>query len=220
MLNNITCHNRKETVIVQNNIDRLKVADSIFTNKSIKNSVLHNIAFMYLLEDQNTSNNKAFLSQYYKLSTDSCSRNAIKDIANAIQSLAKNKYLPTIELIDLQGKRISSIPTNSKKTVVFFWSSEAKSHLKLAHKKAIEIMKRNPSINFVAVNIDKDPTQWKKVLEHHHFGIPQFHAKDFEDIQDKWVITKIHRAILLNEDKTIKNAFINIFDAEFDNYLK
>nr|WP_305070034.1 hypothetical protein [Flavobacterium covae] len=68
--------------------------------------------------------------------------------------------------------------------------------------------------------MDKDPNQWKKVLAHHHFEIPQLHAKDFEDIQSKWVITKIHRAILLNEDKTIKNAFINIFDAEFDNYLK
>ncbi|WP_318546363.1 TlpA family protein disulfide reductase [Flavobacterium columnare] len=220
MLNNITCDSKKETIIVKNNIDRLKVADSIFTNKSIKNSVLHNIAFMYLLEDQNTSNNKAFLSEYYKLSTDSCSKNTIKEIANSIQSLAKNKYLPKIELIDPKGKEFNSVSTNAQKTVLFFWSSEAKSHLKLAYKKAMEIKKRNPFINFVAINIDKDPNQWKKVLAHHHFEIPQLHAKDFEDIQSKWVITKIHRAILLNEDKTIKNAFINIFDAEFDNYLK
>ncbi|WP_258931968.1 thioredoxin family protein [Flavobacterium oreochromis] len=84
----------------------------------------------------------------------------------------------------------------------------------------MEIMRRNPSLNFIAVNIDKDSNEWKKVLAHNRFEIPQFHAKNFEDIQSKWVITKIHRAILLNEDKTIKNAFINIFDAEFDNYLK
>ncbi|MFK6999909.1 thioredoxin-like domain-containing protein [Flavobacterium oreochromis] len=220
MLNNITCDNKEDTLIVKNNIGRLKVADSIFTNKSIKNSVLHNIAFMYLLEDQNTSNNKTFLSEYYKLSTDTCSKNAIKEIANSIQSLAKNKYLPKIELIDSKGNNYNSIPTNSKKTVIFFWSSEAKSHLKLAHKRAMEIMRRNPSLNFIAVNIDKDSNEWKKVLAHNRFEIPQFHAKNFEDIQSKWVITKIHRAILLNEDKTIKNAFINIFDAEFDNYLK
>ena len=129
MLNNSTCKNKANGLIVENNIKKLKVTDSIFTNKSIKNSVLHNIAFMYLLEDQNTANNKTFLNLYYKLSTDKKSKEKIKKIANSIQTLAKSKYLTSIDLSQKDGIKTNKIDTKVKKTIVFYMTSNAISHL-------------------------------------------------------------------------------------------
>lgn len=220
MLNNSTCKNKANGLIVENNIKKLKVADSIFSNKSIKNSVLHNIAFMYLLEDQNTANNKTFLDLYYKLSSDKESKEKIRKIATSIQTLAKSKFLPTVDLLEKSGKKIKGINTKGKKTIVFFWTSEAKSHLELSHKRAFELQKKYPNLNFVGVNIHDEPEEWKKVLTNYNFSITELHSNNFEEIKQKWVITKIHRAILLNEDGSIKNAFINLFDAQVEDYLK
>jgi hypothetical protein len=45
------------------NINKLNIADTIFKNIKIKNTILNNIAFSYLLEDQNIINNKKFLEK-------------------------------------------------------------------------------------------------------------------------------------------------------------
>lgn len=220
MLNNITCEDN-DTFSLQNNIQKLKVADSLFTNKSIKNSILHNIAFRYLLEDQNVEHNKAFLEQYYKFSTDKKSNDAIRKIGNSIQNLANSKFLPPIALMDTQKNVVDRLPTNNQKTIVFFWSSEARSHMELAHKRATELKAKFPNINFIAVNIDNSDSHWKESLLKKKFSTTnEYHAVNFEEIKDKWVITKIHRAMILNADGSINNAFVSLFDANFEKYLQ
>ncbi|MES2811130.1 MAG: thioredoxin-like domain-containing protein [Bacteroidota bacterium] len=219
MLNNVTCKDNN-TYSLENNIKKLKVADSLFTNNSIKNSVLYNIAFMYLLEDQNIVHNKAFLDQYYRLSTDKISKEKIKKIGNSVQILAKSKNLPSIDLIGFDGKKSTTLNTNGKKTVVFFWTSEAKSHMEFAHKRANELKVKHPELNFVAVNIDNTDAHWKEIVSNYKFNITELHAVNFDEIKEKWVITKIHRTMIINADGTISNAFVSLFDANFENYLK
>ncbi|MBC8882764.1 hypothetical protein H9X57_03325 [Flavobacterium piscinae] len=71
------------------------------------------------------------------------------------------------------------------------------------------------------MNIDEDQTKWKKVLENHRFGIiNEFRAADFEELKDKWVITKLHRSIILDETGKIHNGFVNLFDVKFNDQLK
>ncbi|RXR19023.1 hypothetical protein EQG63_06145 [Flavobacterium amnicola] len=219
MLNNVTCQDN-DTYSLENNIKKLKVADSIFTNTTIKNSVLHNIAFMYLLEDQNIQHNKAFLDKYYQLSTDKESKQKIKKIGTQIQILAKSKNLPEIELVGLDNKKVSKLNTNGLKTVIFFWTSEAKSHMEMAHKRAIELKQKYPDLNFIAVNIDDSDKNWKESLGKSKFNITELHASNFEEIKEKWVITKIHRTMIINSDGTINNAFVSLFDSGFEKYLK
>ena len=53
------------------------IADTLIRNEKVKNSILNNIAFSYLLEDQNMVNNQKFLDIYRKYSTDNSSKNEI-----------------------------------------------------------------------------------------------------------------------------------------------
>ena len=95
------------------------------------------------------------------------------------------------------------------------------SHLLAAHKKAIELQKRYPNYEFVAINLDRDYDTWKKALTKYDFGpIRQYHCSNFEDIKSKWAITKVHRTLIINKDKTIKNGFTNMFDIRFEEDLK
>jgi len=66
MLNNvgtINYHNHFTDVdlALRTNINKLKIADTLIKNEKVKNLILNNIAFAYLMEDQNMLNNQKFL---------------------------------------------------------------------------------------------------------------------------------------------------------------
>jgi hypothetical protein len=109
----------------------------------------------------------------------------------------------------------------NQKTVFFFWTENAESHLVAVHKKVLEFQRNNPEYQFIAVNIDEEQDKWLKVLENHSFGsIKEFRAENFEDLKEKWVITKLHRTLIIDETGKISNGFVNLFDVKFAENLK
>ena len=226
MLNNVSAikyHNHYSEVdmALKTNINKLNIADTLIKNEKVRNNVLNNIAFQYLLEDQNMVNNKEFLDTYHKFSTDKSKKNEILKIGNAIQLLTSGKPLPEVKLTDLEGKTLSSNELIKSNTVFFFWSQKLNSHFVAAHKKVTDFQKKYPNYNFIAINLDKDPEVMRDVLSQYNFkNIQELQCANFEDIKSKWAITKVHRTIIVNADKTIKNGFTNIFDINFEDYLK
>jgi hypothetical protein len=225
MLNNIATihHHHHYTEIdlaLKTNIRKLNIADTLIKNQTVKNKILNNIAFQYLLEDQNAINNQAFLKTYNKFSTDKSQKNEILKIGNSIQNLLTGKKLPNVQLIDYNGKITNSDDLINQNTVIIFWSESAYSHMQSAHQKIKDFIKKYPNYQFIAVNLDRN-NDWKKTLEKYNYSnINEYKCADFEDIKSKWAITKIHRTLVVHEDKTIKNAFSNIFDVHFEDNLK
>ncbi|MFC7772763.1 thioredoxin-like domain-containing protein [Flavobacterium sp. GCM10027622] len=218
MMNNVTCSKDGNNKSLENNIKKLDVADSIFTNPKIKNAVLNNIAFMYMLEDQNMMNNQKFLDKYFKLCTDKVKQKEIKKIAEATQTMSPGKPLQKVQLTNPKGEKVNL--SLKKNAVIYFWTSEARSHMVSAHKRAKELKTKHPDWDFIAVNIDDTYETWRKTLEEYNLSENELHAADFKEIKDKWVITKIHRAMLINANGTINNGFVSLFDANFERYLK
>lgn len=226
MLNNmgtINYHNHfSETdLALKTNINKMTIADTLIKNETVKNTILNNIAFTYLLEDQNMTNNNKFLETYKKLSTDKSKKNEITAICNAIQMLKVGNTLPEVSLNDVNGNTISSSSIVKPNTVLFFWTVNAKSHFEAVHKKVIALKARFPQYNFVGININDSNEDWKRTLGNYTFnGIAELHCSDFENIKNKWAINKIHRTIILGDKGLIKNAFTNIFDSKFEENLK
>ncbi|OYQ39594.1 TlpA family protein disulfide reductase [Flavobacterium aurantiibacter] len=202
------------------NIHKIKVADTLFKNETIKNSILNNIAFMYMLEDQNISNNKRFLDTYYRVSTDKSKQSEIRQMGNAIQQLTAGKRLPSVQLLDASGKTFNSDDIVTEKTVIFFWSESLQSHLIAAHKRIQDFQKKHPDYKFIAINVDKNQQKWTKTLANFKFGtISEYRAADFEDLRKKWVINKIHRTIITDSRGNIANAFVSLFDVAFESKM-
>ena len=226
MLNNVAAihyHNHFSEVdlALKTNINKLNIADTLIKNKTVKNIILNNIAFTYLIEDQNIVNNQKFLETYHKYSTDRSKKNEILKIGNAIQLLKTGNELPEVTLAAQNNQLVFSNTIPKKKTVIFFWTENLSSHLLLAHKKVQALKLKYPDYQFIAVNLDKDQKKWNIALSKYKFdGITELRANDFEDLKAKWAIMKVHRTIVLNEDGTIKNAFTNLFDVNFENELK
>ena len=225
MLNNtgsINYHNHFSDVdlALKTNINKLNIADTLIKNEMVKNTVLNNIAFSYLLEDQNMINNQKFLDIYNKFSTDKSKKNEILKIGNAIQLLKVGNELPEITLIDKNKNLISSTCLAKKKTVIFIWTKNLVSHSIAAHKKITYLKSKYPEYQFIGINLDKNQDDWNIALSKYKFdGIIELRSNDFEDIKSKWAIMKVHRAIILNSDGKIKTAFTNIFNVDFEKNL-
>ncbi|WP_306350436.1 TlpA family protein disulfide reductase [Flavobacterium sp. '19STA2R22 D10 B1'] len=217
---NFSKHLSSDTAL-EKNIKKLNIADTLFKNDKVKNTVLNNIAFLYLLEDQHIINNQKFLERFYQLSTDTNQQNEIRKIGDATQLLKVGNRLPEVKLNNTDDLPISQADLLNKKTVIFFWTSKAESHFEAAHKKVKALKLKYPNTQFVAVNIEDSYADWKKILAKYQFdGITELRAPNFEDLKDKWVITKIHRTMVTNADGTIENAFTNLFDVKFEDNLK
>jgi hypothetical protein len=222
-MGNINYHNHfSETdLALKTNINKMIIADTLIKNNTVKNTILNNIAFTYLLEDQNMANNNKFLVTYKKLSTDKSKKNEITTICNAIQMLKVGYALPEVSLIDVAGSKISSTNVTKPNTIFFFWTVNAKSHFEAVHKKVMELKSKYPQYNFVAININDSGEDWIATLKKYKFdGITELHCSDFENLKNKWAINKIHRTIILGDKGLIKNAFVNIFDSQFEDNLK
>jgi peroxiredoxin len=226
LLNNVGAvkyHNHFSEVdlALTTNINKLNIADTLIRNEKVKNKILNNIAFSYLLEDQNMVNNQKFLKIYRKYSTDNSRKNEILKIENAIKLLKIGNQLPEVNLIGKEGVAISSNSILNKKTVLFFWSKEALTHLAAAHKKVLSFKLHHPEYQYIAVNLDGDQKSWVDLLANYKFeGIKEYRCENFEIIKNKWAITKIHRALILDSQGKIKDAFTNLFDVKFEDKLK
>ncbi len=224
MLNNVALQNNKQDLnenSLENNIIKLNITDTLIKNEKVKNAVLNNVAMMYLLEDQNMYNNKKFIQRYLELSTNTEQEKEISDIYKAVQNLKVGNTLPKIELIDDNNKPFDLQKAIKKPTVLYFWTSAAESHNIAAHKKAQEFKAKFPNYDFIAININDTDAKWKNALKKQNLNtINELHAVNFEAIKKLWVITKVHRVIILNADGTIKNGFANFFEVNFQENLK
>ncbi len=226
MLNNLATihyHNHFTDVdlALKTNINKMKITDTLIKNEKVKNIVLNGIAFQYLLEDQNIVNNKEFLKVYNQYSTDKSQKNEINKIGTAFQQLTEGKTLPNVVLVDINGSPLNSDDIIKNKTVFYFWTESAATHMIEVHKKINQLKKINPSYNYIAVNLNDNENDWKKtVLKNKFDTTKEYRAVNFNDVKNKWAITKVHRTIVVNGDKTIRNAFTNVFDLRFKEELK
>ena len=224
MLNNVALQNNKQDLnenSLENNITKLNITDTLIKSKKVKNVVLNNVAMMYLLEDQNMYNNQKFIERYLELSTDVEHEKEISEIYNSVQKLKVGNKLPKIKLVDSHNKVFDLQTSIKKPTVLFFWTTPAESHISASHKKVEEFKAKFPNYDFIAININDTDSKWKNAIEKYNLkSIKELHAVDFEAIRKLWVITKVHRVIILNADGTIKNGFANFFDVNFEENLK
>jgi peroxiredoxin len=129
--------------------------------------------------------------------------------------------LPEIELVDSDNQKVTLSSKINKPTVLYFWTTHAESHLAVAHQKINDLKVKYPNYNFIAINIDDTQPNWNNALKKYKLSVDnELHASDFEIIRNKWVITKVHRIIILNADGTIKNGFANLFDVNFETNLQ
>jgi hypothetical protein len=226
MLNNLGDVEHKKNLsdadlALKSSINKMQIADTLIKNQKVRAMLMENVAFTYLLEDQNMGNNQSFFETYKKYVTDKDSENDILDLGSAIQKMKPGLPLPDILLYDREGQKVHSSDVLTSKTVIFFWSTKSYSHMIAAHKKIMALRQRHPEYKFIAINLDRSHGEFIQELAKYKFeSIPEYRCADFEDIHIKWAITKVHRTMVIDDHQLIKNAFTNLFEVDFEKNLE
>lgn len=224
MLNNMALTKSKgnlDEMSLENNIAKLKIADTLIKNKHAKNLVVNSIAHMYLLSDQCLHNNSAFFNLYSKISTDKKLKAEIMKTAESVKNLKCNHVLPNVSLVDINNKPVKIKDFLTKKTIIYFWTKQSGSHAIYSHKKVDELKAKYPDIQFISINFINSHEDWLKEIKTQNFSNSiELRATDFNEIKQKWVINRVYRTMIINADGTISNAFVSLFDANFESYLK
>ena len=223
MLNNIVLTESKgnlNDMSLEKNIKKLEIVDTLIKNKHVKNLVVNNIANMYLLSDQCSINNGKFFTLYSKMVSDEKMKAKVMKTANNIKKLRNNNVLPEINLLDTNNKTVQINELFTKKTIIYFWTKQSESHSFYSHKKVDELKAKYSDIEFIAININNTQEDWLKEIKSKKYNNSiELRATDFEELQNKWVINKVYRTLIINKNGTINNAFVSLFDANFESYL-
>jgi hypothetical protein len=224
MLNNIVLTESKgnlNDMSLENNIKKLEIVDTLIKNKHVKNLVVNNIANMYLLSDQCSINNGKFFTLYSKMVSDEKMKAKVMKTANNIKKLRNNNVLPEINLLDTNNKTVQINELFTKKTIIYFWTKQSDSHSFYSHKKVDELKAKYSDIEFIAININNTQEDWLKEIKSKKYNNSiELRATDFDELQNKWVINKVYRTLIINKNGTINNAFVSLFDANFESYLQ
>ena len=129
--------------------------------------------------------------------------------------------LPEINVLDTNNKKVQISELITKKTIIYFWTKQAESHAVYSHKKVDELKVKYPDIQFIAININNSQEDWlKEIKDKNYNNSIELRATDFEELKEKWVINKVYRTMIINKNGTINDAFVSMFDANFESYLK
>ncbi|HUH51194.1 MAG TPA: hypothetical protein VLZ11_03780 [Flavobacterium sp.] len=204
-------------------LKKLKIADSITQNEWLKNKISNTIAIRYLTEKESNYNDKEFLENYYKISTDTDKKDEVKSLVEAIELLNNTGYLPQQNLKDKDGKTVSSNTIFTQKTIVYFWTKRYENHFFAVHKKLNALLEKRPELNVIGICLDSDfedqKVFWEKNKTNINPEIQHYWPTDLNELKSKWAVINITRATVVDKNGKISKAFVNIFDTTFSKEL-
>jgi hypothetical protein len=213
------CHVKRASVCY--NLDRLKIIDSLVTNKTIKNDLLYHNTMSFLAKNQNLDSNDVIVKSYLSKSTDEKGKIKVTDYIKSLTNLKPGEDFPNIEIVNYQNTVFTSNHLIKAPTAICFWSHSFYEHFKKSHNKINELKTKYPEINFLIINIDdfgKDT--WVSTLEKNKFPVKnEYQFKNPEASRHLLAIHPMTKVIMINKHNKIVNNNANIFAIDFEQEL-
>lgn len=193
------------------NLQRLNVIDRSIQNQQLRNILARAVAFEEILHFDNHENHEVFLRYYLAINTHPKYATEIVGFHENIENLQIGKILPEVQLSNLDGKQFSSnMLFSGQTTVLYFWSQSQMPYLKKSQERIQSFQKIYPEVRFVGICLQPLSPLVKEVFE--MMGITpenQYALKSFQRASEKWVITLLNKAILIDGEGKVLNGFAN-----------
>lgn len=203
------------------NLSKLKLIDSVIENDHIKNNLLKYTTRNYINNCNNLDNIDIILTDYLTRCADEDSKKEMTDLAEAISKIQPGKKLPNIELVDALNNTHNILDIIDETTVIYFWSSNYKRHLKNVQSRVLQLKQEHPNIQFVAININSDnKNHWEKTLENASIDLnSEYRFKDASHSKKAYVINSVNKVILVDKNHTIIHPNVRMFGNDMENLL-
>ena len=204
------------------NLEKLRLADSIIDNKTVKNHLLRYTTRDFVSLSSDSLETKEMLNSFLEKSTNDNDKAYMKEFVELVGNMRPGKLIPDVNLLDFEENSVSVRSLIKNPTVIYFWSSNQPSQMKNYHLKARYLKGKYPEVDFIAININDDDTyHWKNILK--QYNLPndnEFHLQNPNNAIKTLAINTLNRTILVDSDGVIINPNAMMVTSEFEEELQ
>jgi hypothetical protein len=203
------------------NIKKLLIIDSKITEPYLKNNLARATAIEEILNFKNNNSHKEFIDYYTYVNTSERYLNEILQLYTDIEKMKKGNTLPEIEILDFNGKKISSkTEFIGSKTFIYFWSQTQMNHYRRTIRRIEELKEEFPKYRFVGICIQPYTDMVSQAQNILNLDLSnQFSFNDFESSSKDWVLTFLNKTIIVDEKVKIIDGFSNLFTNDIEEIL-
>jgi peroxiredoxin len=215
----------KDSILKRNsycyNLDKLKLIDSLITDKDIKNPLLSISSIDYINKTKNIKELDSFLDFYYEKSTDKKDKNYIEKLVKSLKQLQVGNKIPNVTLLTYKNQDVDLHKLIKKPTALYFWSKDYKSHLQESHNKVKDLMLKYPEVNFISINIDDSHLRDNsRILQQYDLTYRnEYQLKDPKLAKETLAINPIIKVMLVDRKGKIIDPHTNLFSIQFEEEL-
>ncbi|MCW1954138.1 MAG: transaldolase, partial [Flavobacteriia bacterium] len=178
-----------------------------------RQNLYRNIVMHYLLKVKDSPENSSqFMNTFVSYSPNNSHMREITKLHNDIKSLQPNNNLPSIRLLNINGKaiRLNEIALD-KQAVFYFWSGSYQKHLSRTLTQISLLEKQFPSYTFIGINRNTEYNAWLKIVQEKGLSPEnQFRSENFDELKTTLVIDHLNKSIVTNKG-LITNGFADLY---------
>ena len=203
------------------NYNEISLIDSLVHNKSVKSFLLTRSLRSYLNHNSNQKNGETLYKEYIKNDPLPADLAAMKERYLAFTHISAGNKVPDEPLINTKSENINLYNLLNKPTILYFWSSQQKEHMKRADARAVALREHFPEYDVIGLNIDQDKNTWLQSLK--YLRANTAYAYHFTETPDEVTqdldISSIIKTIIVEKNGNILDAHATMFDQDFEEKL-
>ena len=203
------------------NYRKIQLIDSVVTSDSIKNSLLRLNAMYYLLNANNSDEERKFFEAFSKMNTNKKIQDEVSKIYDVSVTLTSGNKLPNVLLVNTDNvvKDLQSL-VNSP-TVIFFWSALSSTQYRNIHSRAAELKAKYPEYDFIGINTDTHFKKWRETVQKLGYNqTTEFQLENLAEADKKLALNySMNKVFILDKNSVILEGKTNMFNTNFEELL-
>lgn len=199
---------------------KIKLIDSIVKSDSLKNSLLYNNAWWYMLNARDAKEETRFYETFSKINSDKKHVDELGKLLEITLKLTAGNTIPNVAVVSADNvvkdlKDIIKAPT-----VIYFWSNRSSSQAKNLHNRAAELKSKYPEYNLIGINVDTHFKNWRDTVKKRNYNTKEeFQFENIADAEKKLILNPMSKAIILDKNAVILEGKTNMFNMNFEQLL-
>lgn len=223
--NNMVCSEYDRKAVIDRNSfkynhRKIQLIDSIVKSDSLKNSLLYNNAWWYMLNAKNADEEREFYETFSKLNSNKEQVAELGKIMEVTIKLTSGNPIPDVAVVNTENVVKDLRDIINSPTVIYFWSSRSAADSKILHNRAAELKSKYPEYTFLAINTDTHFKKWLETVKKRGYNTKnEFQLENIADAKKKLILNPMSKAIILDKNSVILEGKTNMFNLNFEELL-
>ncbi len=210
--------NRYNKKSLDYNLDKLRLIGDKVTDTFIKNRLLHYNMIKFINASTSVGDFEALLESFKNKSTNNRQKKNATKLVESYKRLKPGHFIPNVLVINKDDKTLHIEEVIKNPSIIYFWDTRDRYHLKVSHERAKVLHKKYPEFNFIAICVNElSSRQQADVLQRNHLSwVNEYHFENPEKAKKLLSIRPISKVFVVDRHAKIVNPKGNMFDISIE----